>query len=227
MDPARRTSAAALALVLLAASPWVAPAAHAQEEAAADGPASWLERRVQQAETGQFYLVLDPVEASLALALGGVTLLELPVSEVAVLAPRVLFRRADLPAGWQDATWTHGTLDPPLPVTAIVPPPSGEVEAAVAPPPLPDDLVPAPDVYDIRFAGGLALRVVAAGEGTPRGAGLAAAARERWRVLRGAAPDAVRVQVLMAPDDAARLYRALPPDTSLVLAPLDAAPQEP
>jgi hypothetical protein len=222
-----RARTAALAVCLLATPAMIASTVGAQADIGAGEAVSWLERRVGLAESGQFYLVLDPAASSLALSLGGVTLLELPVSGLTVLTPRVLFRRAGAPVGWQDATWLHGTLDPPLPVVGVVPPPSGDTETAVTTPLLPDELVPAPDRYDIRFEGGLALRVVTAAAGTPRGAGLAAAARERWRVLRGVAPDAVLVRLLMAPEDAGRFYRALPPDVALILAPRDAAPTEP
>ena len=230
MRSIRRACVSALAIVVLTV-PVAAPRASAQPGApagdAADARAAWLTRRVHQAESGQFYLVLDAGAPSLALALGGVTLLELPAAGVSVFTPRVLFRRAAPPQGWQDATWIHGVLDPPLPVAAVVPPPDGDTETAGAAPPLPEVLVPAPDRYDIRFEGGLALRVVTADDGVPRPAGWTSAARERWRVLWGEAPDTVRVQLLMSPENAGRLYRALPPEPSLIMAPLEAAPQEP
>ena len=229
MSIARRASAGLLGLVLLT-GPLLAPRAGAEPEAQGGDPsgalAAWLARRVHQAESGQFYLVLDAGAPSLALALGGVTLLDLPVAGVTVHTPRVLYRRAAAPRGWQDATWIHGVLDPPLPVASVVPPPDGDTETAGAPPPLPDELVPAPGVFDIHFEGGLGLRVVTVDDGVARTRGWAAAARERWRVLRGEAPDAVRVQLLMAPADAGRLYRALPPETSLIMTPLVTAPPE-
>ena len=44
----------------------------AQAESDADSdPSSWLERRVELAESGQFYLMLDSAPSSLTLALGG------------------------------------------------------------------------------------------------------------------------------------------------------------
>ena len=228
MDPSRRARAAALVVGVLVTVAVCAPPVGAQGDIELPPePASWLERRVELAESGQFYLVLDPAPASLTLALGGVTLLELPVSGVTVLTPRALFRRAAAPAGWQNATWLHGTLDPPLKVTAVVPPPTGDTETAADPTPLPDELMPAPDVYDVRFEGGLALRVVSADEGTPRGLSLATAANERWRVLLGEAPDAVRIELVLETEAAARFYRALPPDTALIIAPFQPAPVAP
>jgi hypothetical protein len=234
VEAVRYVCALALGL-LLVVSPVGAPSAVAQggegdpADATARAQAAWLERRVQQAEGGEFYLVLDPSAETLALALGGVTLLELSTGDVTVETPRVLFRRAAPPPAWQDTAWLHGVLDPPLPVVAVVPPPDGDTEAAAVAPAMPEELVPAPDVYDVRFEGGLALRVVTADDGAPRSAGWTAAARERWQVWRGTAPDAVRVQVRLTREDAGRLYRALPPDVALLMAPrLDpSTPQEP
>jgi len=222
---------ALLALLLQAAAAGAQPPA-AEELATLGEEAAWLAHRVELAEGEQFHLLLDPDAGTLVLALGGVGLLRMPVTVDAV-APRVLFRSRPTPPGWRDEIWRGGELDPPWPT------PSVELSAAdalaepvdpsaAAAPPTVEELVPVPDRYRVRFDGGLAVEVSAPPVArAPWWSTAAAAVRQRvedaWVLARDGDADRLRLRLTVTPEDAARLYRSLPPEVSLVIAPHRAA----
>jgi hypothetical protein len=182
-----------------------------------------LRQQVDLAASEAFYLVLDPVEGTLALMLRGVVLSEYPVSEVSVGQRRVTFVSRSDAADWSASVRAGGKLEPPRERERV------EIRvdpAAAAPTEIPIPPVPTeertPARYFIRYSGGLALEVVAAAEpaeGLLSRAwnGLAGRLGEAVQALR--ARDRSRLRIALGREDAAMLYRSLPPETKLFVLP--------
>lgn len=197
-----------------APAPARAPASYPANPALKD----WLAK----AGTDSFFLVLDPAGRKLQLVLGGVVMRTFEVSEVQVATPRRWGGAAKPPKDWHERVWTGARLDPPHPGarTEIVGPEVGSATGEALVPPTPEEAIPVPSLYRIRFAEGLALEMtggVAEQKGElppselPRGFG------EKWRMLRQGAPDLVRVRLKLNQDDYAEMYRSLPPGTDFVV----------
>lgn len=197
------------------------PAAKASVAGRPANPAlkDWLAK----AGADSFYLVLDPQAGKLDLVLGGVVMRSFEAADIAVAAPRRFGSAARLPADWHERVWTGAVIDPPHPGarTEIVPPEMGSEEAQeVLVPPTPEEAIPVPDLFRVRFVEGLALEIsggVAEQKGDLPPAELPRGFREKIRMLREGAPDLVRVRVRLLPEDAAELYRSLPPGTDLLI----------
>jgi hypothetical protein len=179
----------------------------------------WLAK----AGTDSFYLLLDPAAHKLELVLGGVVMRTFEVSDVEVATPRRLGPSAHLPEDWHERVWTGATLDPPHPGarTEIIGPEIGTADAEVLIPPTPEEAIPVPDLFRLRFAEGLALEItggVAEQKGELPPAELPRGFKEKIRMLREGAPDRVRVRIRLNPEDASELYRSLPPGTDFVVA---------
>jgi len=112
-------------------------------------------------------------------------------------------------------------------VVAPAPSPSGD-EAALEPsppavPPTAEEAYSVPSRYRILFAGGVTVEVTARGGGRNRGLlrrGLDAVVlrlADLHDALRSSEEGRVRVRLRLAAEDAAALYRALPPDVGLVV----------
>ena len=176
-----------------------------------------LGQKIELAKGDAFYLVLDPRAKRLSLMLKGAELRSFPVLAIEIGEPRIAF----VPRGFAgDATgriWTAGSLDPPRDRDRLemqVAKETSETPAEPVIPPTAEEAYPVPERYRIRFAAGLALEIAPAGGG--------GSARSWWEegsaALRVHPADAVRLRVTLAPEDAAGLYRSLPPDTSLLVA---------
>jgi hypothetical protein len=179
----------------------------------------WLAK----AGTDSFFLLLDPARSKLELVLGGVVMRTFEVSAVEVATPRRLGPSAHLPEDWHERVWTGAKLDPPHPGarTEIIGPEIGAAEAEVMVPPTPEEAIPVPDLFRLRFAEGLAIEItggVAEQKGELPPAELPRGFKEKWRMLREGAPDRVRVRIRLTPEDASELYRSLPPGTDFVVA---------
>lgn len=193
-----------------------------------------LRKYVELASGEEFYLVLDPDSPSLRLMLRGAVLQDYRVLGVEIGSPRVAFVVRELPEGWRGRTWTSGNLVPPRErerMEVEAPPPTSDPNYEPPPPtipPTPEELYPVPRRFHVRFAGGLSLEFLRKGEADTAGGRwtrFVEWAASRWSDLRSAldpsAPDAdrVRVRLTLQPRDVDSLYRALPPDTKLLILP--------
>lgn len=174
------------------------------------------------AATDSFYLVLDPRAGTLKLVLGGVEMRSFPVSNIEVATPRRFGSAEPLPENWHERVYTNSVIDPPHPGarTEIVGPEVGTAEEKVLIPPTPEEAIPVPSLYRVRFDQGLALEVtggVAEQKGELPPAELPRGFREKIRQLREGYQDPVRVRIQLQPDAYAEMYRMLPPGTDLII----------
>jgi len=231
----RAFAAALAAVVALVAAQGAAP------EPASDPASGRLRREVAQLRlerelsTGKgFYLRLDAGRGRLALMLQGVTLDDYAAAGLELGVPEVLFLDRRPGSGWDTEAISKGRLDPErqrdrIEVVAPTPAPTGAPPAGgatPAPPPIPksaEETVSVPSSYRIVFAEGVSLEVRSSGAGRNRswlrrqadalglrvsdlGSALGLGTRER-----------VRLRVTLAAEDAAALYRSLPPDVGLIV----------
>jgi len=198
-----------------------------------------LERQLELAAGKEFYLALDPTASDLALMLRGAELRRFPVLGLQIGYPRVSwFGRRD-PHTWQGTIWSKGELDPPRPTDRIVvtAEQGSKGEEEPQPPPIPptaEEHYRVPPRYHIRFSGGLSveIRPREADANTGRLARLRASWGAKWGDVAAAMGssdrDVVRLRVVLNPNDADSLYRALPPSVRLlVLSGSPAAPRAP
>ncbi len=193
-------------------------------------------RRERDLSAGKaFYLRLDAGRQRLTLMLQGVTLDDYATSGLEWGVPEVLFIDRRPAAGWDTEAISQGRLDPERQrdrLEVVAPAPAvGEPEhpagATPSPPPAPksaEEAYSVPSPYRIVFAEGISLEVRAKGDGRrnrslPRR--LADAAELRLADLGSAlgigSKDRIRLRVTLEAEDAASLYRSLPPDVGLTL----------
>ena len=214
----------ALALLAVAAAPTPSADDYARVTAAND----LLAKQVALAKGKEFYLLLDPGERSLQLMLKGALLQEYRVAGLEVGVPRVLYKTLASSSDWEGRVWDGGTLDPARALDRVevqAPPPTPEgTELEVKVPPTPEEKYPVPARYHIRFTGGLSIEVRPPGTESKRGflGRLGSGLTAWWSDASAAASgggDTVRLHVVLSKDDAASLYRALPPATKLLVIP--------
>ncbi len=177
-----------------------------------------------------FYLLLDPNEGRLILMLRNAVLRDWKILKLEQGTPEVFFRSRRPDSEWQGVIFRDGRLDPPRELDRVVmdaPPPSDDgAEVDVRVPPTPEEMYPVPSRYHVRFAGNLSLEV-RTGDADPSlnwRARLTTRLQHWWEDARAALgggenPDVVRLRLVMAPDEAKALFRALPPDTKLLVIP--------
>ena len=215
--------------------------------AAADDPQTTrLRREVDQLRIERdiaggkaFYLRLDASRHRLALMLQGVALDDYAADELEWGVPEVLFVDRKPGAGWDVAAFSKGRLEPERErdrIEIVAPPPaaspspgSGPQEPAESPspPPIPksaEESYSVPSPYLIVFAEGVSLEVRAQGHGGRNRSifrRLADAVTLRFDDLGTAlgfgAKERVRLRVILGAEDAASLYRSLPPDVGLIV----------
>jgi hypothetical protein len=192
-----------------------------------------LRQRVDLAKAKDFYLVIDPTTMRLKLMLRGAILQDYKIVSLEVGQPRVAFVSRDLPADWEGRIWTLGKLDPPREqerMEIVAPPPeAGDEEENLPPPvipPTPEEAYPVPPRYLVRYEGGLALEVSrqdrsseSAGFWSRVASGWSAFWTDLTSVLRPVPKDTIRLRLVLDTKDADSLYRALPPDTKLLIVP--------
>ncbi len=186
-----------------------------------------LRQLVDLSGKNEFYLVVEPQAATVTLLYKGVVARRYPISSIEVGRRRIVFIQRPLPEGPPLPAWKGGRLDPApkkeRPTLSVDS--QGQRQGPEPPllPPTPEEAVPAPARYHILFDGGIELEVVG-GEGEEGGGsqgGWLPALVARWEDflsslgLRG--EHRVRVRLRMPPQEAASLYRGLPPDVSLVI----------
>jgi hypothetical protein len=190
-----------------------------------------------------FYLRLDASRHRLALMLQGVTLDDYPASALEWGVPEVLFVDRTPGPGWDATAFSKGRLEPererdrievvapppaapPAPASGASPPEPGPEGPSPSPPPVPksaEETYSVPSPYRVVFAEGVSLEVRAKGHGRNRSLHqrLADAVSLRLSDLGTAvglgAKERVRLRVMLEADDAASLYRSLPPDVGLIV----------
>lgn len=187
-----------------------------------------LERQLELAAGKDFYLLLDPATPDLTLMLRGAELRRFPVLGLQVGYPRVSwFGRPDTRA-WQGVIWSNGELDPSRPtdrivVTAVEGGKGDEATEAPAIPPTAEEMYRVPPRFRVCFSGGLSVEI------RPRegdaNAGRLARLRTWWGAKWGdvvaavhfSGRDAVRLRIVLNPQDADALYRSLPPAVRLLV----------
>jgi hypothetical protein len=235
---------AALAIAALGSGA-VAPAA-AQAPVTGDAALAPLRREVaalrreRELSAGKgFYLRLDAAGQRLALMLQGIELDAYAPSGLELGVPEVLFVDRRPPADWETGPISKGRLEPERQrdrIELVAPPPAAaEPQPAASPSPSPpaipksaEEAYSVPSPYRIVFAEGVSLEVRASGDGR-RNRSLLRRARDAFGLrladlgsaLGLGSHDRVRLRVTLAAEDAASLYRSLPPDVSLVVVGLE------
>jgi hypothetical protein len=188
-----------------------------------------------------FYLRMDAPRHRLALMLQGVALDDYAASRLEWGVPEVLFVDRHPGADWDAAAFSKGRLEPARErdrVEIVAPPPSASPSPAAdavapgdgaspSPPPMPksaEESYSVPSPYRIVFAEGISLEVRSQGEGGRNRSALrrvADALSLRFSDLGTAlglgAKERVRLRVTLEAEDAASLYRSLPPDVGLIV----------
>jgi len=188
-----------------------------------------LQKQVALAKAKEFYLLLDTQAQTLTLMFRAAVLQQYRVEGLEVGVPRVVYRTRSDVSRWEGRVWEKGALDPTRALDRVeiqAPPPTKEgTELEVKIPQTPEEKYPVPARYHIRFAGGLSIEVRPPGSETTRGfwARLAEGLSTWWSDAKSASSlqpeDTVRLHVVMSKKDAESLYRALPPDTKLLVLP--------
>jgi hypothetical protein len=229
------TLAAALVAAGVTPSPAAPPRPDDPETARLRGQVERLRHEHGLASGKAFYLRLDASLRRLSLMLQGVALDDYPASGVEWGVPEVLFVDRSPGADWDAVPFSKGRLEPArerdrLEVVAPAPAPAGktpEPEASPSPPAVPksaEESYSVPSPYRIVFAEGVSLDVRSKGEG-----GRNRSAFQRFADALGlrladlatalglGAKERVRLRVTLEADDAASLYRSLPPDVGLIV----------
>ena len=226
------------ALVAPVAARGAAPAAPAKpddpETARQRRQVQWLRAERGLASGKGFYLRLDASRYRLALMLQGVVLDEYAASALEWGVPEVLFVNRDPGADWDGAAFSKGSLEPERDrdrIEVVASPPAapaapGAETPEPSPPPVPksaEESYSVPSPYRVRFAEGVSLEVRAKGDGGRnrsifRRVGDAAGLRlSDLGTALGLGRERVRLRVTLDAEDAASLYRSLPPDVGLVV----------
>lgn len=174
-----------------------------------------------------FYLLLDTERPSLHLMLRGAVLDEYWVESVELGRARRCFGDPGDPGAWDLAVRTGGRLVPPrpsLPAEFHAPAPSdtGEGGASLPIPPTAEEAIPYPGTYRLRFSDAAALVI----RGTPSPAIRNGRPEPSWLSRLGNRADEAgavwagektRLRLILAEEDAVRLYRSVPEGTGLVV----------
>jgi hypothetical protein len=202
----------------------------------------WLRIERDVADGKGFYLRLDALRGRLALMLQGVALDDYAAGRLEWGVPEVLFVDRRPGAGWARAAFSKGHLEPERErdrIEIVAPPPAASPSPAggggpqgpdaetPSPPPIPksaEESYSVPSPYRIVFAEGVSLEVQARGHGGRNRSvfrRLADAVMLRFADLGTAlgigAKERLRLRVTLEAEDAAALYRSLPPDVGLIV----------
>jgi hypothetical protein len=186
-----------------------------------------LRAEAKLAAGDQFYLRLDARSSKLALMLGGVVLDEYAVASLEQAVPQIVFIERRPLADWDLRSFSQGRLEPARQQDRIeVEAPGPANGASPSPPPIPktaEETYSVPSSFRVVFAEGPSIEVRTTGGGGRNRSLLrrlvdraSLALSDRAAALRRDARARVRLQVTLSPDDAASLYRSLPPDVGLV-----------
>lgn len=187
-----------------------------------------LRAQMNLASGERFYIRLDARSGRLALMLKGVVLDEYAVVSLQQAVPQVIFFERRPAGDWDLKSFSRGRLEPAREQDRIeidVPNPANG--ASPTPPPIPktaEETYSVPSSFRVAFAEGPSLEVLTTGGGGRNRSLLRRLAdrialgfSDRAAALRGGASERVRLRVTLSPDDAAALYRSLPPDVALTV----------
>lgn len=228
-----------LPLLLAGAAMAAVPAAAGPEESPEAAARAWLETRSlrQLAELAQgkdYYLVLDAAGGRLSLMYQGVTLREYPVLRADVGRPRFVYAGLPPPDDWSTRVWTGGQLEPPrevqryevaISVKETTATPDSLLPDPVIIPPTPEEACPTPELFRVRFDGGLSLvfHLREADDNLPLWGRLWAFCVTRAKNVSAALwaddKDSLRLKISLPPEEIESLYRSLPPDVKFTLLP--------
>ena len=230
-----------LSFALVAGAAAVATAAP-QAERPPDPAARALQREVAQMRRERelsagkgFYLRLDAARQRLGLMLQGVTLDDYAATGLELGVPEVLFFDRRPRADWDLEPTSKGRLEPerqrdrveivaPTPASVAARPAEG---ASPEPPPAAksaEEAYSVPSPYRVVFGEGVSLEVRSRGEGRRNrtllrrvvdAAGLRLA--DLGSALGLGSKDRIRLRVMLEAEDAASLYRSLPPEVGLIV----------
>jgi hypothetical protein len=206
-----------------------------------DPEAARLRRQVEQLRAERdlasgkgFYLRLDASRHCLTLMLQGVALDDYAASALEWGVPEVLFVNRSPGEDWDTAAFTKGKLQPERErdrIEVVAPPPAVSTPGAPtpepSPPPIPksaEESYSVPSPYRIAFAEGVSLEVRARGEARRNrsllqrlGDALGLRLSDLGTAVGLGAKERVRLRVTLEAEDAASLYRSLPPDVGLIV----------
>jgi hypothetical protein len=162
--------------------------------------------------------------------LQGIALDDYAASGLEIGVPEVLFFDRRPQRDWDTGPISNGRLEPARErdrLEVLAPTPSASPSATPSPPPVPksaEETYSVPSPYRIVFAEGVSLEVVSRGEGR-RNRGLVRRAvdalglrlSDLGSALGLGSKDRIRLRVTLEAEDAASLYRSLPPDVGLVV----------
>jgi len=227
-----------LPAALLAATAFAAPR---PPDASADPEVARLQREVTRLQRERdlasgkgFYLRLDAGRGRLALMLKGVALDDYPARAVEWGVPEVLFVDRTPGPDWDLEAFSKGRLEPERErdrVEVVAPAPTSGPASVEAPSPSPpavpksaEELYSVPSPYRVVFAEGVSLEVRAKGHGGRNRSlfqrladALGLRLSDLGTALGLGAKERVRLRVTLEADDAASLYRSVPPDVGLVV----------
>jgi hypothetical protein len=236
---ARMTVLALVGALTLAAIASAAPLAPTRAD---DPETARIRREVERLRSERdvaagkaFYLRLDAARPGLALMLKGVTLDDYAASSVAWGVPEVFFFDRKPAPDWDAAAFSKGRLEParerdrlevvaPPLATAASPGPEAPSPSPPPPPKSAEESYSVPSPYRIVFAENVSLEVRSKGEGGRNRSAfrrfadaLSLRLSDLGTALGLGAKERVRLRVTLEAEDAASLYRSLPPDVSLVV----------
>lgn len=231
----RRNVPALLLVALLAPAPASAGPQDSPEDAARAYRETEALRRLAALSQGkEYYLVLSAGADRLALMYRGVTLREYPVLRAEVGRPRFVYAGLPAPDDWRTRVWTGGNLEPPreivryevaISVKETITTPDSLLPDPVIIPPTPEDACPTPELFRVRFDGGLALefRLREGDADLPIWGKLwsfcVTRARNVSTALWARDKDSLRLKIALPPDEIQALYRSLPPDVKFTMLP--------
>jgi hypothetical protein len=210
-------------MVLLLAAPqlWAQKSQQAEAERLRQ-EVQRLENLVALASSGWFYYLFVPKDSVLRLMLRGAILREYPVLDASLGRRKVLFVGGGGADAWSESVWERGRLRPARDLDRIeIVPPEDTLAADTMPvaiPPTPEEAIPAPGRFRIRYKEHRALEIVARDTAAHPGL-LARAGGSLWAGLRGALAalwpwgDNVRLRLVLPSDQAGSLYRSVPDST--------------
>jgi hypothetical protein len=191
-----------------------------------------LRRRVAQlrqerevASHPGFYLRLDASRRRLALMLEGVTLDDYEARALEWGVPQVLFLDRRPPRDWDRGAFSKGRLEPAREhdrIEIVAPSPAEGASPSPPPPPLSaEEAYSVPSTYRIVFSEGVSLEVRAKAEGGRNRSALRRVADAAFLrlgdLVSALGGERVRLRVTLEDEDAASLYRSLPPDVGLLV----------
>jgi hypothetical protein len=207
------------------ASDKASPGASPAELASANAQ---LRRQLDLATGDTFYYTLDPVKRVLRFMYQGNVLYERNLLDVEVGTRRGFLGKGAAPKDWAERVWSSGTLEPERVSNRL------ELDASSQDytkqrdeflvPPTPEEAFPAPEVWRIRYAGGMAVEVHGVADTTRTRPGfikgLGQQFQDSMKALVSANNDAVRIRLYLSRPQADMLYRSVPPDTRFTILPV-------